>query len=180
MPAVRQPGRWRNVPCPGPNRAVFAHRPLLLLLFLASMLPGRVSADTGDWSLGVAGAVGVPDQHGIPLRLGLLNRLGLSDWFSAELAVGFEHREQLGLQGEVGLVASADIFQWVPDLVVSCLVDYSPEDGSSREASIGFRTKLRGRYFLSMKSAVSVAVGLTWLGSEPAPFVAVGWSRMLN
>ena len=153
---------------------------LLVLGLTVFFLPSGAAADQGDWSAGVSGALGFPSDEAIPYRIELRSRLGLSDWVGLEAAAGIRHLDALGFQGELGLVASADIFQWVPDLVVSALADFGPEDDATWAHAFGLRMQVRGRYFLSMKSALSVATGMTWLHSDSAPFVSVGWSRLLN
>ena len=182
MPVARPPGKWPKVAIRGlwdlPN-APF----LLVFLLLLSMvcLPALALADRGDWSVGCAGALGLPaDEDPVPLRLEASTRLGLSDWVGLEAGAAFYHEHGFGVQAELGLVAAADIFQWVPEALISGVVSYGAGANGSGHFETGMRAQVRARYFLSLRSAVSVGVGGTWLPSGSSPFVRIGWQSLFN
>ena len=162
---------------------LFLELPFLtfFVLFLVVCPQGTVLADQGDWSVGGAAAIGLPSEDGsLPLRFEASTRLGLSDWFGLEVGAGLHHAQKLGVQAELGVVASADVFQWVPEALISGVVLYRGDANSVGGFEAGVRGQLRARYFTSLRSSISLGVGGTWLSSESRPFVRLGWQSLFN
>jgi len=152
--------------------------PLVLGMFLV-LVPPTAQADQGDLSVGMGGAFGASGADTPTLQIlaqvEASARLGLSDWVALEAFGALRHLEGLGVGAGAGFVLVADIFQWVPEVYVAGIMDYRAGQDGETKPVWGIRGELRGRYFLSMKHAVSVGLGAVWLDEGTIPFVGLNW-----
>ena len=180
MPGARRPGNSPEVKRLAASRCS-VRRLLICFVITVVYLPISAEADRGDWSAGVSSSLGKPSgDPALAWQLETDLRLGLTDWVALEAFGAFRVHEGPGAGVGLGLVVMADIFQWVPELALGGLIHCGQDGDGAWATSAGVRAELRGRYFLSMKSAIFIRGGLTWLASGHTPFVGGGWLYLLD
>ena len=180
MPGARRLGNSPDVSCLAAGRCS-VQRLLICFFITVVYLPLSAQADRGDWAVGVASSLGKPPgDTALAWQLETDLRLGVTDWVALEAFGAFRVHEGPGAGAGLGLVVMADIFQWVPELALSGIIDCGQDADGVWATSGGVRGELRGRYFLSMKSAFFIRAGLTWMTSGHTPFVGGGWLYLLD